>query len=103
MHWLLPTVAAAAAGAFAAAVLRQYAARRRPYQLAWGIALSMFAAASMVLTVAWAGGGRVDAPHVQALLPVRGRPERALARPRPRGAARRPHHPPAVRRRAGCL
>jgi hypothetical protein len=38
------------------AVLRQYAARRRPYQLAWGIALSMFAVASLALTVGVAAG-----------------------------------------------
>jgi hypothetical protein len=31
MHWLLPGVAAAASAAFAAAVLRQYAARGRPH------------------------------------------------------------------------
>ncbi len=49
MHWLLPGVAAAASAAFAVAVLRQYAARRRPYQLAWGIALSMFTVASLAL------------------------------------------------------
>jgi hypothetical protein len=57
MHWLLPSIAAAASGAFAVAVLRQYAARRRPHQLAWGIALSMFAVASLALaagvTVGW--------------------------------------------------
>jgi hypothetical protein len=45
MHWLLPGVAAAASAASAAAVLRQYAARGRPHQLAWAIALSMFAIA----------------------------------------------------------
>jgi hypothetical protein len=56
MHWLLPAVAAAAAAAFAVAVLRQYAARRRPYQLAWGIALSMFAVASVALTAGVAAG-----------------------------------------------
>jgi hypothetical protein len=56
MHWLLPCVAAVASAAFATAVLRQYAARRRPYQLAWGIALSMFAAASLALTVGVAAG-----------------------------------------------
>jgi hydrogenase/urease accessory protein HupE len=56
MHWLLPGVAAAAAAAFAVAVLRQYAARRRPYQLAWGIALSMFAAASLALTAGVSAG-----------------------------------------------
>ncbi len=56
MHWLLPAVAAAASAAFAAAVLRQYAARRRPYQLAWGIALSMFAVASLALTAGVAAG-----------------------------------------------
>jgi hypothetical protein len=56
MHWLLPGVAAAASAAFAAAVLRQYAARRRSHQLAWGIALSMFALASLALTAGVAGG-----------------------------------------------
>jgi hypothetical protein len=56
MHWLLPGIAAAASGAFAAAVLRQYAARRRPYQLAWGVALSMFAVASLALTAGVAAG-----------------------------------------------
>jgi hypothetical protein len=52
MHWLLPGVAAAASAAFAAAVLRQYARRRRPHQLAWGIALTMFAVAAGV-TAGW--------------------------------------------------
>ncbi|MDP9209072.1 MAG: hypothetical protein M3O65_11370 [Actinomycetota bacterium] len=56
MHWLLPGVAAAASAAFAAAVLRQYAARRRPHQLAWGIALSMFAVASLALTAGVVAG-----------------------------------------------
>jgi hypothetical protein len=56
MHWLLPGVAAAASAAFAAAVLRQYAARRRPYQLAWGIALSMFTVASLALTAGVVAG-----------------------------------------------
>jgi hypothetical protein len=56
MHWLLPAVAAAASAAFAVAVLRQYGARRRPYQLAWGIALSMFAVASLALTAGVAAG-----------------------------------------------
>jgi hypothetical protein len=56
MHWLLPGVAAAASAAFAAAVLRQYAARRRPHQLAWGIALGMFALASVALTLGVTAG-----------------------------------------------
>jgi hypothetical protein len=56
MHWLLPGVAAAASAAFAVAVLRQYAARRRPHQLAWGVALSMFAVASLALTAGVAAG-----------------------------------------------
>lgn len=45
----------AASAAFAAAVLRQYLERRKPYQLAWGIALSMFSLASLALTVGVAG------------------------------------------------
>lgn len=56
MHWLLPGVAAAASAAFAVAVLSQYAARRRPYQLAWGIALSMFTVASLALTAGVVAG-----------------------------------------------
>jgi hypothetical protein len=56
MHWLLPAVATAASAAFAVAVLRQYAARRKPHQLAWGIALAMFALASLALTVGVAAG-----------------------------------------------
>jgi hypothetical protein len=56
MHWLLPAVAAAASAAFAVAVLRQYAARRRPYQLAWGVALTMFAVASLALLVGVTSG-----------------------------------------------
>jgi hypothetical protein len=56
MHWLLPGVAAAASAAFAVAVLRQYAARRRPHQLAWGIALSMFTVASLALTAGVVAG-----------------------------------------------
>jgi hypothetical protein len=49
-------VATAASAAFAVAVLRQYAARRRPHQLAWGVALAMFAVASLALTVGVAAG-----------------------------------------------
>jgi hypothetical protein len=56
MHWLLPGIAAVASAAFAVAVLRQYAARRRPHQLAWGVALSMFAVASLALTAGGAAG-----------------------------------------------
>jgi hypothetical protein len=56
MHWLLPAVAAVASAAFAVAVLRQYASRRRPQQLAWGVALTMFAVASLALVVGVTGG-----------------------------------------------
>jgi hypothetical protein len=56
MHWLLPGIASAASAAFAVAVLRQYVNRRRPYQLAWGAALTMFAVASLALTVGVAAG-----------------------------------------------
>ncbi len=51
MSWLLPAVAVAASAAFAAAVLRQFLERRKRYQLAWGLALSMFALASLALTL----------------------------------------------------
>jgi hypothetical protein len=56
VHWVLPVVAALAASAFATAVLRQYARRRRSYQLAWGAALAMFALASVALAVGVAAG-----------------------------------------------
>jgi hypothetical protein len=56
MHWLLPGIAAVASAAFAAAVLRQYAARRRPHQLAWGVALCMFTVASLALTAGVTAG-----------------------------------------------
>ena len=56
MHWLLPTAATAASAAFAVAVLRQYAARRRTHQLAWGVGLAMFALASLALMTGVAAG-----------------------------------------------
>ena len=56
MHWVLPAVATAASAAFAVAVLRQYGRRRRPYQLAWGVALTLFAVASLALTGGVAAG-----------------------------------------------
>jgi hypothetical protein len=52
---LLAAVATLASGAFAVSVLAQYRRRRRPYQLAWGVSLLMFAAASLALTVGVAG------------------------------------------------
>ncbi|HEU4396454.1 MAG TPA: hypothetical protein VFU54_01295 [Actinomycetota bacterium] len=56
MHWLFPAVATAASAAFAIAVLRQYAARRRTHQLAWGVSLTMFALASLALTIGVTAG-----------------------------------------------
>jgi len=56
LSWLLPAIAVAASAAFAAAVLRQYLERRRRYQLAWGLALWMFALASLALTLGAADG-----------------------------------------------
>jgi hypothetical protein len=52
---LLGVVATLAAAGFAVAVLAQYRSRRRPYQLAWGISLAMFALASAALTIGAAG------------------------------------------------
>jgi hypothetical protein len=52
---LLGVVATVAAACFAVAVLAQYRSRRRPYQLAWGVSLAMFALASLALTVGTAG------------------------------------------------
>jgi hypothetical protein len=56
VHWVIPAVAVLAAAAFAVAVLLQYAQRRKPYQLAWGVSLSMFALASLALTLGVATG-----------------------------------------------
>ncbi|MBA2529204.1 MAG: hypothetical protein H0V19_04465, partial [Euzebyales bacterium] len=39
---VLPAVAALVALVFAAALVRQWAARRRPHALAWAMALSLF-------------------------------------------------------------
>lgn len=47
--WVFPLVAAAIALAFAILLARQFAARRRPYQALWAIALFMYAAASAAL------------------------------------------------------
>lgn len=46
--FVVPLVAGLVAAAFSAAVLRQLAVRRRPYQAAWGAALAMFAVAALV-------------------------------------------------------
>ena len=69
MHWLLPGVATAASAAFAVAVLRQYAERRRPHQLAWGVALSMFALASLALTAGVTAGMRIQPPSMAPTMP----------------------------------
>jgi hypothetical protein len=56
VHWIIPAVAVLASAAFAVAVLLQYLQRHKPYQLAWGVALSMFALASLALTLGVAIG-----------------------------------------------
>jgi hypothetical protein len=47
--WAFPLIAALVALAFAALLLKQYAGRRRPYQLVWSVALLMYAAGSFAL------------------------------------------------------
>src|ERR1051325_4163699 len=49
--WLAPLLAGRLGGAFAALVGSQFAARRRPHQLAWSAGLALYALAS--LTEAW--------------------------------------------------
>ncbi len=49
--WILPLVAAIVAFVFAATIGRRYVARRRPYELAWALALVMYGVASLAL--AW--------------------------------------------------
>lgn len=56
---LLPLAAALTGAAFAALVLRDYAVRRRPYQLVWGAALAMFAIAALFETQGVAAGWSV--------------------------------------------
>ncbi|HKE99235.1 MAG TPA: glutaredoxin family protein [Actinomycetes bacterium] len=55
MNALLASAATLASAAFGVSVLAQWRRRRRPYQLAWGLSLAMFAAASLALTVGVAG------------------------------------------------
>lgn len=45
--WIFPALAALVSGVFAALVLKAWGARRGPHLVAWGIALLMFAVASM--------------------------------------------------------
>jgi hypothetical protein len=47
--WAFPLIAALVALAFAALLLKQYAGRRRPYQLVWSAALLMYAGGSFAL------------------------------------------------------
>ena len=51
MQGLLALAATVASAAFAVSVLRQWSRRGRSYQLAWGVSLAMFAAASAALAV----------------------------------------------------
>ena len=54
--WVFPLAAAIVAALFAGLVTRQYAARRRPYQLAWALALAMYSAASLAVVFGVLGG-----------------------------------------------
>jgi hypothetical protein len=54
--WVFPLVAAVVAAVFAGLVAKQYLSRRRPSQLAWAIALAMYAAASLAVVFGVAGG-----------------------------------------------
>jgi hypothetical protein len=47
--WIFPLIAAAVALVFAAMLGRQWASRRRPFQLAWTVALLMYAGGSIAL------------------------------------------------------
>jgi len=54
--WVFPLASAVVAAVFAGLVTRQYAARRRPYQLAWVLALAMYSAASLAVVFGVLGG-----------------------------------------------
>jgi hypothetical protein len=58
--WVFPLVAAAVAAVFATLLTRQYVSRRRPAQLAWAIALAMYAVASLAVVLGVAGGWTAD-------------------------------------------
>src|SRR3990170_268521 len=49
--FVVPLIATAVSLIFAYMVFRQYVERRKPYQLAWSVALLMFALASAAMTV----------------------------------------------------
>lgn len=54
--WAFPLSAAAVSGLFAAIMLRRFFDRQRPHELAWGVALLMFAAASFAAAMGILGG-----------------------------------------------
>jgi hypothetical protein len=54
--FVVPLIAGAIGGAFAAVVGRQYLNRRKPYQAIWALALAMFAAAALFETAGQAFG-----------------------------------------------
>jgi len=54
--FVIPLIAGAVGGAFAAVVARQYSRRRKPYQAMWALALAMFAAAALFETAGQAFG-----------------------------------------------
>jgi hypothetical protein len=54
--FVIPLIAGAVGGAFAAVVGRQYSSRRKPYQAIWAVALAMFAAAALFETAGEAFG-----------------------------------------------
>lgn len=61
---LVPLATAALAAAFALLVLARWWRKRRPYQLAWGVGLVMFAIAALAGYVHRAGGGTAEAYRV---------------------------------------
>jgi hypothetical protein len=54
--WVFPLLAAIVAAAFAGLVAARYRSHRRPYQLAWALALAMYAVASLAVVLGVAGG-----------------------------------------------
>jgi hypothetical protein len=54
--FVIPLIAGAVGGAFAAVVARQYSSRRKPYQAVWAVALAMFAVAALFETAGQAFG-----------------------------------------------
>jgi len=93
--WVFPFGAAGVSAAFAAQMARQFAARHRPHQLAWTVALAMFALAATAtglgVLLGWDAAREIRAWHA---------PEEVLRLARP-VVVSRPGYPAPTERDLG--